>query len=39
MLEGLKDALEHVEGLARENEKTEVIEICGHTYANKSLER
>lgn len=39
MLEGLKDALEHVEGLARENEKTEVIEICGHTYANKRLER
>lgn len=39
MLEGLKDALEHVEGLARENEKTEVIEICGHTYANKSLKR
>lgn len=25
MLEGLKDALEHVEGLARENEKTEVL--------------
>ena len=39
MLEGLKAALEHVEGLARENEKTEVIEICGHTYANKSLKR
>ena len=39
MLEGLKDALEHVEGLARENEKTEVIEICGHTYANKNLKR
>lgn len=32
MLEGLKAALEHVEGLARKNEKTEVIEICGiHT--------
>ena len=26
MLEGLKDALEHVEDLARENEKTEVVE-------------
>ena len=37
MLEGLKDALEHVEDLARENEKTEVVEICGHTYANKTL--
>ena len=39
MLEGLKDALEHVEDLARENEKTEVVEICGHTYANKALRR
>ena len=39
MMEGLKAALEHVEGLARENEKTEVIEICGKTYANKSLKR
>ena len=39
MLEGLKDALEHVEELARENEKTEVVEICGHTYANKALRR
>lgn len=39
MLEGLKEALEHVEGLARENEKTEVLEICGHTYANKNLKR
>ena len=38
-LEGLKAALEHVEELARENEKTEVIEICGKTYANKSLKR
>lgn len=39
MMEGLKEALQHVEGLARENEKTEVIEICGRTYANKSLKR
>lgn len=39
MMEGLREALEHVEGLARENEKTEVIEICGRTYANKSLKR
>ena len=39
MLEGLKDALEHVEDLARENEKTEVVEICGQTYANKALRR
>ena len=39
MLEGLKDTLEHVEDLARENEKTEVVEICGHTYANKALRR
>lgn len=39
MMEGLREALEHVEELARENEKTEVIEICGKTYANKSLKR
>ena len=39
MLEGLKDTLEHVEELVRENEKTEVVEICGHTYANKALRR
>ena len=39
MMEGLREALEHVEGLARENEKTEVIEICGRTYANKNLKR
>lgn len=39
MMEGLKEALQHVEDLARENEKTEVIEICGKTYANKSLKR
>lgn len=38
-MEGLKAALEHVEDLARENEKTEVIEICGKTYANKSSKR
>lgn len=23
----------------QENEKTEVVEICGHTYANKALRR
>lgn len=39
MMEGLKEALQHVEELARENEKTEVIEICGKTYANKKLTR
>lgn len=39
MMEGLREALEHVEQLARDNEKTEVIEICGKTYANKSLKR
>lgn len=39
MMEGLKEALQHVEELARDNEKTEVIEICGKTYANKSLRR
>lgn len=39
MMEGLKEALQHVEELARQNEKTEVIEICGKTYANKNLTR
>ena len=31
MLEGLKGTLEHVEELARENAKAEIVEICGHT--------
>lgn len=39
MMEGIKEALQHVEDLARQNEKTEVIEICGKTYANKDLTR
>ncbi len=38
-MEGLREALELVEELTRENEKTEVVEICGHTYANKQLSR
>lgn len=39
MLEGLRGTLEHVEELARENAKAEIVEICGHTYANKTLKR
>ena len=35
----IREALQYVAGLARENEKTEVIEICGKTYANKDLRR
>ncbi len=38
-MEGLQKALEYVAGLARENEKTEIVEICGKTYANRRLER
>lgn len=39
MMEGLKEALCYVAGMARENEKTEVVSICGRTYANKDLTR
>lgn len=35
----IKEALQYVCGLARENEKTEVVTICGRTYANKNLTR
>ena len=35
----IKEALQYVAGLAAQNEKTEVLEICGRTYANKSLTR
>lgn len=38
-MEGLKEALAYTADLARENEKTEVVEICGKTYANKRLTR
>ena len=38
-MEGLKEALKYVSDLARENEKTEVLEICGKTYANRDLTR
>ena len=36
-MEGLKEALQYTANLARENEKTEVLEICGKTYANRNL--
>ena len=39
MLEGLRDALQYVVGLGNEAEKTQVLEICGETYANRSLVR
>ena len=35
----IKEALQYVAGLAARNEKTEVLEICGRTYANKDLVR
>lgn len=35
----IKEALQYVAGMARENEKAEVINICGKTYANKALTR
>ena len=38
-MEGLKEALQYVAGLAEENTKTEVVEICGRTYANRNLTR
>lgn len=39
MLEGLKDAMQYFAGEVLEAEKTEVLEINGRTYANKSLNR
>ena len=38
-MEGLQEALKYVADMARENEKTEVVEICGKTYANRNLTR
>lgn len=39
MMENLKEALEYVVGLGLEAEPTEVLEIAGKTYANRSLSR
>lgn len=39
MLEGLKEAMQYFAGKVLEAEKTEVLELHGHTYANKSLTR
>lgn len=39
MLDGLKEALQYIVGLGNNAEKTEVLEICGKTYANRSLHR
>lgn len=38
-MENLKEALQYVVGLGNEAEKTEVLEINGRTYANRSLTR
>lgn len=38
-MEDLKQALQYVVGLGNEAEKTEVLEICGKTYANRNLTR
>lgn len=39
MLEGMKEALQYVVGLGNAAEKTEVVEICGKTYAKGDLRR
>lgn len=39
MFEGMREALQYVVGLGSAAEKTEVVEICGKTYANRSLTR
>lgn len=38
-MENLREALQYIVGLSIEAEKTEVLEINGRTYANKSLTR
>ncbi len=38
-MELTRDALEYIAGLGKQEEKTEVVEICGHTYANRNLKR
>lgn len=38
-MEGLKEALKYLADMGANSEKTEVIEICGKTYANRKLER
>lgn len=38
-MENLKEALQYVVGLGNEAEKTEIVEICGKTYANRGLTR
>ena len=38
-MDNLKEALQYTAGLALEAEKTEVVEICGKTYANRNLTR
>ena len=38
-MENLKEALQYVVDLGNEAEKTEVLEICGKTFANRNLTR
>lgn len=38
-MENLKEALQYVVGLGNEAEKTEIVEICGKTYASRGLTR
>lgn len=38
-MDNLRDALQYVVGLSVEAEKTEILEINGKTYADKSLTR
>ena len=35
----IKEALQYITDLRAGSEKTEVIEICGKTYANRHLQR
>lgn len=38
-MDNIKDALQYLVGLGEDTSTTEVLDICGHTYANKSLKR
>lgn len=38
-MEMTRDALEYIAKLGKKEEATEVLEICGHTYANRNLVR
>jgi len=38
-MDNIKEALHYLVGLGEDMSATEVLDICGHTYANKSLKR